>query len=266
MVVTVSTPVYEGPLDALLHLVTTHQLELYDIPLGDVVEAFLADMRSTGTVDLSALSEFLVILAVLVELKSRRLLPGPDEVETDEEMEGWEARDVLLARLLECRAYGAAGDAFAVLAERAAASVPRSAGIDDTIVVDPPDLLEGVDPGQVTQAYLRATAPRPVPVVDLAHVTVDTLTVAEAVGELVAVLPGAGRVSFRALTTHLTTRLEVIVRFLAVLELCKQGRVTLDQGSTFGDLEIAWTGHAGTGTGTGTGTVDGDVGPDEYEG
>ncbi|MDA8147241.1 MAG: ScpA family protein [Actinomycetota bacterium] len=260
MVVTVCTPVYEGPLDALLHLVTTHQLELYDIPLGDVVEAFLGEMASSGAVDLSALSEFLVVLAVLVELKSRRLLPGPDEVETDEELEGWEVRDVLLARLLECQAYGAAGDVFAVLAERAAASVPRSAGIDPTIVVDPPDLLEGVDAAQVAQAYRRATAPRPAPVIDLAHVTVDTLTVAEAVSELVATLPGAGRVSFRSLTGHLATRLEVIVRFLAVLELCKQGHVTLDQGCTFGDLEISWTDHAGAG---GTGA---DETPDEYEG
>jgi len=260
MVVTVRTPIYEGPLDALLHLVTTHQLELYDIPLSDVVETFLAEMASAGTVDLPALSEFLVILAVLVELKSRRLLPGPDEIETDEEMEGWEERDVLLARLLECQAYGAAGDVFAVLAERAAASVPRTAGLDPAIVVNPPDLLEGVDAVQVAQAYRRATAPRPAPVVDLAHVTVDTLTVAEAVSELVEMLPGAGRVSFRSLTGHLRTRLEVIVRFLAVLELCKQGHVSLDQGSTFGDLEITWTGR-GRADGNGI-----DDAPDEYEG
>jgi segregation and condensation protein A len=241
---TVSIPSFDGPIDALLQLVTTHQLDIYDIPLAAVVDAFVKEMAAWEAIDLATASEFLVVAAVLVELKSRRLLPGPDDVEPDEELIGWEERDLLLARLLECQAYAAAADSFTVLFERAAQAVPRTAGLDDDFVVNAPDLLEGVTPAQVAAAFLRATAAQPIPTVDLYHVTVDTVTVAEAVSELEVRLPLEGRATFRGLTRHLGTRIEIIVRFLALLELCKQGRVSLDQGHSFGDLEIEWVADA----------------------
>jgi len=259
---TVSTPVFEGPVDLLLQLVNSHQVELYDIPLAEVVDAFVAEVATWESVDLQTLSEFLMVASILIELKSRRLLPGPDDVDTDEELVGWEERDLLLARLLECQAYAAAADGFAVLLEQAARSVPRTAGLDADFVVNAPDLLEGVTPDQLAEAFLRATAERPVPVVDLYHVTVDTVTVADTVAALSIRLPRLGSSTFRALTGHLRSRMEIIVSFLALLELCKQGRVSLDQGHTFGDLEVAWLG----------GDRDRDpvpVGPglyDEYEG
>jgi segregation and condensation protein A len=236
----VSTPVFEGPIDLLLQLVNSHEVELYDVPLAAVVDAFVAEVAGWESVDLHTLSEFLMVASVLIELKSRRLLPGPDDIDTDEELVGWEERDLLLARLLECQAYAAAADGFAVLFEQAARSVPRTAGLELDFVVHAPDLLEGVTPDQLAAAFLRATAERPVPVVDLYHVTVDTVTVADAVSDLSQRLPATGTTTFRSLTRHLTSRIEIIVTFLALLELCKQGRVSLDQGHTFGDLEVAW--------------------------
>lgn len=262
MAATVITPVFEGPIDLLLQLVNDHQVDIYEVPLAEVVDAFVAEVAGWETVDLATLSEFLVVAAVLIELKSRRLLPGRDDVEPDEELVGWEERDLLLARLLECRAYAAAADAFAVLMERAARSIPRTAGFERELPAEAPDLLEGVTPDQVAAAYLRATAERPVPTVDLSHVTVDAVTVADAVGELERRLSVMGTATFRALTAHLTSRMEIIVRFLGLLELCKQGRVTLDQGQTFGSLEVAWVGEGAT-----TGPVPVGVGSvDEYEG
>lgn len=257
---TVSIPAFEGPVDALLQLVTTHQLDIYDIPLASVIEAFVSEMSTWETADLTTISEFLVVASVLVELKSRRLLPGPDDVEPDEELIGWEERDLLLARLLECQAYGAAADSFSLLFELAARSVPRTFGLDSGFVVHAPDLLEGITPEQVAAAFLRATAAQPVPTVDLYHVTVDTVTVAEAVSELEVRLPLEGKATFRSLTRHLGTRIEIIVRFLALLELCKQGRVALDQGHTFGDLQVEWV--------TGSTSVSVSVGAeyDEYQG
>ena len=257
---TVSTPVFDGPADVLLQLVNSHQVDIFDVPLASVVDAFVAELAGWEIVDLQTLSEFLVIASVLIELKSRRLLPGSGDVEQDEELVGWEERDLLLARLLECKAYAAAADGFALLLEQAARSVPRTAGLDLDFVVHAPDLLEGVTPDQVAAAFLRATAERPVPTVDLYHVTVDTVTVSDAVTELTGILPGAGRATFRQLTGHLTSRIEIIVRFLALLELCKQGRVSLDQGHTFGDLEVAWMEGAPTAVAVGAGTFD------EYEG
>jgi len=237
---TVSAPVFDGPIELLLQLVNGHQVDIYDISLTGLVDAFIAEVASWESIDLTTLSEFLVIAAVLIELKSRRLLPGPDDVESDEELVGWEERDLLLARLLECQAYAAAADSFTLLMERAVRSVPRTAGLDDGFAGNAPDLLEGVTPAQVAAAYLRATAAQPVPTVDLYHVTVDAVTVSEAVNELEVRLPLEGRATFRALTRHLSTRIEIIVRFLALLELCKQGRVSLDQGHTFGELQVEW--------------------------
>jgi len=236
----VTTPVFEGPVDLLAHLVNTHELDIFDVPLAPVVDAFVAEVASWERVDLQTLSEFLLVVAMLVELKSRRLLPGSAELDPDEELIGWEERDLLLARLLECQAYAAAADGFALLIEQAARAVPRTAGLPPDLVVLAPDLLEGVTPAELAAAFHRATAERPAPGIDLAHVTVDAVTVADAVAELAVRLPGAGRITFRELTGHLTSRIEIIVRFLALLELCKQGRVSLDQGHTFGELEVGW--------------------------
>jgi segregation and condensation protein A len=118
--------------------------------------------------------------------------------------------------------------------------VPREVGLDDGFMVHAPDLLAGVSPEDLAQAYLRGSAERPVPRVDLSHVTVDTVSVSEAVTELLS-LPEMDRTSsFRVLVRECRTRIDVIVRFLALLELCKMGRVTLGQGTTFGDLQISW--------------------------
>jgi len=257
---TVHTPAYDGPVDVLLQLVNGHQVDIFDIPLAEVVDAFLAEVAAWDHMDLPVLSEFLVVAAVLVELKSRRLLPGSGEVEPDEELVGWEERDLLLARLLECQAYAAAADGFALLIERAGRSLPRTAGLDPDLVVHAPDLLEGVTPDQVAAAFMRATAERPAPVVDLDHVTVDAVTVADAVSELERRLPRSGPSTFRELTGHLTSRIEIIVRFLALLELCKRGRVSLDQGRTFGDLSVEWVAGPLEPLSVGSGAVD------EYEG
>ena len=178
--------------------------------------------------------------AILIELKSQKLLPGREATDEDEELVGWEERDLLLARLLECRAYAAAADVFVALAEQASRSIPREVGLDDDFVVHAPDLLAGVTPDDLAQAYLRGSAERPVPRVDLSHVTVDTVSVSEAVAELIAVPESERADLVPPLVDGCRTRIEVIVRFLALLELCKMGRVTLGQGTTFGDLRISW--------------------------
>ncbi len=242
MAYAVSTPVFEGPIDLLLHLVSSHELDVLEIPLLPVIDGFVsgAQPQKRDQIDFNQLSEFLLVASILIELKSQRLLPGPESVDDDEDLVGWEERDLLLSRLLECRAYAAAADVFVALAEQATRSVPREVGLDDGFMVHAPDLLAGITPDDLAQAYLRGSAERPVPRVDLSHVTVDTVSVSEAVSELLTV-PVPHRVtSFRELVRDCTTRIEVIVRFLALLELCKMGRVSLGQGTTFGDLRIAW--------------------------
>jgi segregation and condensation protein A len=239
----VTTPTFNGPIELLLHLVSSHEVDVLDIELAPVVDAFIKEvLHANGELPLEQLSDFLLVAAILLEMKSRRLLPGPDEVEGDEDFVGWEERDLLLARLLELRAYSAAADLFVGLLDQASRSRPRVAGFDEGFVVKPLDLLAGVTPDRIRAAYERATEEQPVAVVDLSHVTVDVASVAEAVTSLAKDLPRRGATSFRVLVEDLTERLEIIVQFLALLELCKLGRVSLGQGQTFGDLQISWIG------------------------
>ncbi len=204
----------------------------------------MAELEHLGPLDLDQSSEFLLIAAILIELKARRLLPEPEGIDVDDELALWEERDLLLARLLECKTFKDAAGALAGLAETAALSWPRRVGPDERFAGLVPDLLAGVDPLRLKRAFERATTPRPAPLVDLSHVRPIRLSVADAVLELCHELPGMGRISFRRLTADLVERVDVVVHFLAVLELYKQGLVELEQAATFGDLVVIWAGMA----------------------
>ena len=238
----VQTPVFEGPFDLLLHLILREQVDLYEISLVRIVDAYLAEIERMERLDLELTTEFLLIAATLVELKCRRLLPDDADVDLDDEFALWEERDVLIARLLDCKTFKDASQVLAVLFDSAALSVPRRCGPDERFLELQPDLLEGIDLDDLRSAFVRATTPRPVPVVSVDHIHSVRVSVAEAVEEMVDELPRFGRVTFRRLTETLVDRLEIVVRFLAVLELFKQGLVELDQPRAFGDIEIIWTG------------------------
>ena len=187
-------------------------------------------------------TEFLLIAATLVELKSRRLLPGDDDRPRRRAGAVGGARPAAAPppRVQDVqgrrhRPVGLAGDA--------GRSVGRTVGLDERFLGLMPDLLAGVTPDDLRVAFLRAIAPKPRPQVDLDHVAPIRASVTDAVAELVDELPRAGRITFRRLTGDLVERLEVVVRFLAVLELFKQGLVDLDQPHTFGDIEIVWLGR-----------------------
>jgi segregation and condensation protein A len=240
----VSTPVFEGPFDLLLHLILREQVDLYEVSLAEIVDAYLAELERMQDLDLEVATEFLLIAATLVELKARRLLPGSGDVDLDEELALWEERDLLLARLLECKTFKDVSHVFSRLADEADRSVARQVGPDERFAALAPDLLAGVTPLRLLEAAERALAPRSTPRIDLYHVAPIRISVADAVAELALELPRAGRITFARLTADLTERLEVIVRFLAVLELFKQGQVELDQADRCGEITIEWIGEA----------------------
>jgi len=242
MSVEVSTPVFEGPFDLLLHLILREQVDLYEVSLSRIVDAYLGEIERMQSIDLDVATEFLLIAATLVELKARRLLPGRESVDLDDELALWEERDLLLARLVECKTFKDVAAVFSRLADDADRCYGRAVGPDERFAGLLPDLLEGVSPERLSNAFVRAQTPKPVARIDLFHVAPVRASVADALEELVDELPRLGRVSFRRLTDALVERLEVIVRFLAVLELFKQGMVELGQGEQFGDIEIEWTG------------------------
>ena len=236
----VQTPVFEGPFDLLLHLILREQVDLYDISLSRIVDVYLGELAKMETLDLEVATEFLLIAATLVELKTKRLLPGEDDVDVDEDLSLWEERDMLLARLLECKTFKDAATTIASLHAAASRSVPRTVGPDDRFWDLAPDMLEGVTGDQLLAAYQRATQPKVQPTIDLFHVAPIRASVIDAVADLCIELPRRRRVSFRDLTASLVDRLEVVVHFLAILELFKQGLVDLRQPQTFGDIEVVW--------------------------
>lgn len=248
----VQTPVYEGALDVLLHLITKQQVELYEISISLIVDEFInhlenmqkAAERDGLPLDLETITEFLLIASTLVQLKTQRLLPGKENLDLDEELALWEERDLLLARLVECKTFKDAALALVALENMAKGSYPRRAGLEDRFLSLTPDMLEGMKIERLRTAFLKALAPKPVPPkVTLDHVTQVRVTVQDAMEELIEQLPRIRKASFRALTSRYSERLEVIVHFLGMLELYKQGVLDIEQATTFGEMHVTWLGY-----------------------
>ena len=234
----VRTEVFEGPFDLLLHLILKQEVELFEVALTPIVDAYLVELDRMESLDLDVATEFLLIAATLVELKSRRLLPSLQDVELDEELLRFEERDLLLARLLECKTFKDAARALEARMRAADRSLPRRAGPEEPFRSLAPDPLERVSPSRLLAAALRAMTPRPELVVSVDHIAPIRASVREAVEWLLGRLPERDRVSFRELVLDAPSKLEAIVRFLAVLELYKQGVLDIEQFGTFGDLTL----------------------------
>jgi segregation and condensation protein A len=234
----VSTSVFEGPFDLLLHLILKQEVDLWEVSLSRIVDEYLAELERMESLDLDVTTEFLLIAATLVDLKARRLLPSLEEVELDEELLRFEERDLLLARLLECKTFKDAASAMATLVRRADRSLPRRIGVEEPFASLKPDPLDRVAPSTLLAAALRGLAPKPAPVVQVEHIAPIRASVRDAVETVLSVLPERDPVTFRRIVADAPTQIEAIVRFLAVLELYKQGVVDLEQFDTFGDLLV----------------------------
>ena len=216
----VRTPVFEGPLDLLLQLITSHRLEVTDLSLSDLVAEYLAHLEVITSLDLDVTSEFLVIAATLVQLKARSLLPGDAEVDLDEELLLAEERDRLLSRLLANLTFK---DVAAVLAHRLEATellVPRYAGLDDTIDPPPREVRLGIGGVEFAELARRVLA-RPTAQPDLDHLDLDLPSVSEAMADLRRRLDAEIETDFERVTAHLDRPVEVVAYFLAVLELAR---------------------------------------------
>jgi segregation and condensation protein A len=234
----VSTSVFEGPFDLLLHLILKQEVDLWEISLSTIVDEYLAELDRMESLDLEITTEFLLIAATLVDLKARRLLPSLEDAELDEELLRFEERDLLLARLIECKTFKDAAQAMDSLVRRADRSVPRRAGPEEPLASMAPDPLERVAPSRLLAAVMRALAPKPEATVEVEHIAPIRASVRDAVQTVLAALPQREAVTFRQLAADAPDRLETIVRFLAVLELYKQGVIDLEQFGTLEDLRV----------------------------
>jgi segregation and condensation protein A len=233
---------FEGPFDLLLQLIGKHKLDITEIALSQVTDEFIAHLNALGDeLDLDQASEFLVVAATLLDLKAARLLPAA-EVEDDEDLELLEARDLLFARLLQYRAYK---QAAAFLREREADAVrrfPRDVALEPRFADLLPEVLLGVTPEQFAALAHEALVPKPPPTVSVSHLHAPAVSVTEQLLLVRSRIAGAGTATFRSLSRDCAHTLEVVARFLALLELYRQQLVTFDQVAPLGELHVRWTG------------------------
>lgn len=224
----VKTPVFEGPLDLLLQLITSHRLEVTDLSLSRLVAEYLRHLEAMQHLDLEVTSEFLVIAATLVQLKARSLLPGDLGVDLDEELLLAEERDRLLSRLLANLTFK---DVAAVLAARLDSTsllVPRLAGLDLDVDTPPVEVRLPLDAGGLAELAERVLA-RGSEAPDLDHLDLDLPSVSDAIADLRRRLEEEIETDFARLTAHLHRPIEVVAYFLAVLELARWGMVEARQ-------------------------------------
>ena len=235
----VRTRVFEGPLDLLLQLITTRQVDVAELSLAELVDEYVAHLEAMERLDLEVTSEFLLVAATLIQLKVRRLLPDDRPVDLDEELALAEERDRLLSRLLACLTFK---DVAAVLAHRLEANrrfVARTAGLDpDVAPLTPPPRLP-VDAAGLAAVASRALAGDDE--VDVDHLDLDRPSVEEALVELRDRLARLVTADFDALVADRGPR-EVIAWFLALLELARWGVVAVAQEHRDGPIALRYAG------------------------
>jgi segregation and condensation protein A len=267
--------VFEGPFDLLLGLIAKHQLDVTEVSLSQVTDEFIAHIRAAGAAwDLGQATEFLVVAATLLDLKAARLLPSA-EVEDEDDLALLEARDLLFARLLQYRAYKQAAAYLAGLLAAESRRYPRQVQLEARFAGLLPEVLLGLGVEEFAALAARALAPRAEPTVSIEHAHGGAVSVREQTALLRARLQRGGGGSFRVLTADCNGTLEVVARFLGLLELYREGLVAFEQAEALGELHVRWTGgtaeaddesaagaewdddNAGAGPAEGTTAVDG---------
>jgi segregation and condensation protein A len=241
---------FEGPFDLLLQLIGKHKLDVTEVALSQVTDDFIAHIRAMGDDwDLDEASEFLVIAATLLDLKAARLLPAA-EIEDEEDLALLEARDLLFARLLQYRAFKQAASYLAELSEQGERRWPRLVTLEQQFADALPELVLGIGPDRLVKMAAKALSPKPAPpVVSIAHIHQVRVSVREHAEILRLRLIELGSASFRNLIGDCVNTLEVVARFLALLELYREGLVGFDQVQALGDLTVRWIGGDGSSTG-----------------
>jgi len=234
---------FEGPFDLLLSLISKHKMDVTEVALSQVTDEFIAHIKAAGDVwDLEQTTSFLLIASTLLDLKAARLLPSGD-VEDEEDLALLEARDLLFARLLQYRAFK---HVAAVMETRMAAEAlrfPRAVGLDERFATLLPDVLIGLGLEEFAGLAAKALEPKPEPEgISIAHIHAPTVSVREQAHLVVERLRVHGTLTFRKIAADAPDTMTRIARFLALLELFREGVLAFDQVSPLGELTVRWTG------------------------
>jgi segregation and condensation protein A len=238
---------FEGPFDLLLQLISRHKMDVTEVALSVVTDDFIAYIRalegSEDGWDLEKTTEFLVVAATLLDLKAARLLPS-GEIEDEGDLALLEARDLLFARLLQYRAFKSIAAIFSERLAREERSFARVVALEAQFSTLLPEVLIGVGPERFAAIAQRVLSPKITPTVGIAHIHAPLVSVAEEAAVIVNELRRTGKSTFRHLISDASSVLVVVARFLALLELYREGVVRFEQVIALGELAITWTGSA----------------------
>ena len=236
---------FDGPFDLLLQLISRHKMDVTEVSLSIVTDEFISfirDLEASGEGwELEQATEFLVVAATLLDLKAARLLPSGD-VEDEEDLALLEARDLLFARLLQYRAFKEIAATFSERIATADKSFARVVALDPALAALLPEVLIGVGAGRFAAIAERVLTPKVAPVVAIQHLHMALVSVAEESKMVVEALRHSKSLSFRNLIADADSTLVVVARFLALLDLYRQGVLRFDQVIALGELQISWTG------------------------
>jgi len=236
---------FDGPFDLLLQLISRHRMDITDVAIATVTDEFISYIRELEKTEagwkLDHASEFVVVAATLLDLKAARLLPS-GQIDDEEDLALLEARDLLFARLLQYRAFK---EIASILSERMLEqekTFARSVSLDPVFAALLPEVLIGVTPERFAAIANRVLTPKTAPTLSVEHLHLPLVSVAaEALG-VVSALRRHKTMSFRALVSDAANTLVVVARFLALLELFKEGSVRFEQVVALGELQITWVG------------------------
>ena len=236
---------FDGPFDLLLQLISRHKMDVTEVALSIVTDEFISFIRGLEASgegwDLDQATEFLVVAATLLDLKAARLLPS-GEVEDEEDLALLEARDLLFARLLQYRAFKEIAATFGERIAAADKSFPRVVALDPALASLLPEVLIGVGAQRFAAIAERVLTPKVAPVVAVEHLHMALVSVTEESKRVVEALRHSTSMSFRNLISDADSTLVVVARFLALLDLYRQGVLRFDQVVALGELQIRWIG------------------------
>ena len=235
----VELPAFTGPFRVLAELILEQKVDVCDVEVAAVTDAFLVHAKRADAWDLEEVTWFLALCAILLELKVGRLMPRHRDADENDLLGG--SPDLAYARSLELAAFRRVAVELARRLEDEALYFARDVGPGPEHSHLYPDPMADVTAEDL--ATLAAQLLRPPPTLDLTHVTPIRYTMAEAMSAVEQRIERFGRAaSFRDLVADCEERIQVVVRFLALLELYRDGRVELQQGATFGEIHVEWQG------------------------
>ena len=235
---------FEGPFDLLLQLIARHKMDVTEVALSVVTDEYISHITAMeGAWKLDEATEFLVVAATLLDLKAARLLPS-GEIDDEEDLALLEARDLLFARLLQYKAYKEIAATFQEWIDVESHRHPRLVALDPKLAALLPEVLIGVGVERFALIATRALTPKTPPVFSISHLHSPAVSVREEAQQVIAHLRRVGTATFRALVSDAEHTLVVVARFLALLELYKEGVLHFDQVTPLGDLQIRWIGSA----------------------